>query len=77
MGGVQSGQTTGGILALTLYLLSRFQRDTTATRATVIYTAEPVFAAAFAFALLGETLAPGQWLGAAAILGGILVSART
>ncbi len=67
---------TAIILALTLYLLSRFQRDTTATRASVIYAAEPVFAAAFAWVLLAERLGPGQAVGAAIIIAGILVAVR-
>ena len=55
---------TGPILALTMVLHNRFQRFTTATRAAVIFAAEPVFAAMFSYLLLGETLPTLQWGGA-------------
>jgi len=67
---------TGPILALTLYLQNRYQRDTTATRAAVIFTGEPVFAAGFSYILLGETLSAVQWGGGALILVGILAAIR-
>jgi drug/metabolite transporter (DMT)-like permease len=67
---------TGVILAVTVYLMNRFQRDTTATRAAVVYTAEPVFAAGFAWVLLGEVLSGLQALGAAVILLGIASATR-
>lgn len=44
------------------------------TRAGLISTSEPVFAALVAFAVLGESLAPVQLLGAATIIGGILLA---
>ena len=65
---------TGAIMAVTVYGLSRFQRNTTAVRAGVIYTGEPVFAALFAFLLLGETLDARGAAGAAVILAGILTA---
>ncbi len=68
--------TTGPILALTLYLQNRFQKDTTATRAAVIFSAEPVFAAGFSFLIFGETLGPIQWWGGLLILAGILLAER-
>jgi drug/metabolite transporter (DMT)-like permease len=68
--------TTGPILALTLYLQNRFQKDTTATRAAVIFSGEPVFASIFSYLIYGETLGPVQWGGAALILIGILVAER-
>jgi drug/metabolite transporter (DMT)-like permease len=67
---------TGPILVLTLYLQNRFQKDTTATRAAVIFTAEPVFAACFSYLLLGETLNAVQWGGGALILAAILMAIR-
>jgi drug/metabolite transporter (DMT)-like permease len=67
---------TGPILAGSLYLQNRFQKDTTATRAAVIFAGEPVFAALFSYLILGETLGAGQWAGAALILAGILVAIR-
>ncbi|MCS6860279.1 MAG: DMT family transporter [Abditibacteriales bacterium] len=59
---------------LATYLQTRFQRDTTPTRAVVIYALEPVFAAAFAFVLLGELLGKWGMAGAALIVTGVLVS---
>jgi drug/metabolite transporter (DMT)-like permease len=67
---------TGPILGMTLYLQNRFQKDTTAPRAAVIFAAEPVFAALFSYLLLGETLVPIQWGGGALILAGILVAEK-
>jgi drug/metabolite transporter (DMT)-like permease len=68
--------TTGPILALTLYLQNRFQKDTTATRAAVIFSGEPVFAAMFSYVITGETLNPLQWGGALLILIGILAAEK-
>ncbi len=65
---------TGPVFAFTNYLQNRFQRDTTATRAGVIFTAEPVFASFFSFLILGETLTAVQWLGGGFIVAGILVA---
>jgi drug/metabolite transporter (DMT)-like permease len=67
---------TGPILALTVFLQNRYQKDTTATRAAVIFAGEPVFAAMFSYLLLGETLSAGQWGGAGLILVGILLAIR-
>jgi drug/metabolite transporter (DMT)-like permease len=66
--------TTGPILAVSLYLMSLYQKETSAPRAAVIYTAEPVFAAGFAWLLAGETLSLLEWGGAGLILSGILVA---
>jgi len=68
--------TTGPILALTLYLQNRFQKDTTAPRAAVIFSGEPVFAAVFSYLITGETLVPMQWGGALLILVGILTAEK-
>lgn len=54
---------------LALVLQNRWQGETTATRAALIFSAEPVFAASFSWAWLGETL------GGAALLGGGLILA--
>lgn len=67
---------TGPILAVTVYLQNRFQKDTTATRAAVIFAGEPVFAALFSFFLTGEALSAAQWGGAGLILLGILAALR-
>jgi drug/metabolite transporter (DMT)-like permease len=60
--------------ALTTYVQSRFQKDTTPTRAVVIFSIEPVFAAAIAYILLGEQLGNMGILGGALIIGGVLLS---
>jgi drug/metabolite transporter (DMT)-like permease len=68
---------TAPVLAYTLYGLTRHQPGTTAPRAALIYAAEPVFAALFAWMLLGETLSVKGWMGAAVILAGILLAVWT
>jgi drug/metabolite transporter (DMT)-like permease len=67
---------TGPVLALTMYLQNRWQKHTTATRAAVIFSGEPLFAAVFSFLLVGETLTAAQWGGGGLILAGILVAVR-
>jgi drug/metabolite transporter (DMT)-like permease len=54
-------------------VLNRFQRDLPATRASVLYMMEPVFAALFAVVLTGESMTPRKILGGAVILGGNLL----
>ncbi len=65
-----------GLLATALaYLVqNRFQPLSTATRAAIIFSAEPVFAGLFGYLLLGEVLSGLQFLGAASILAGIVVA---
>ncbi len=56
------------------YLQIRVQPSSTPTRASLIYSLEPVFASILAFLFLGERLPlPGQ-LGAALMLMGVLIS---
>jgi drug/metabolite transporter (DMT)-like permease len=50
------------------------QRFTTPTHVGLLFASEPVAAAVFARAVLGEALAPRQWAGAALILFGILLA---
>ena len=57
----------------TFWLQTRFQGDTTPTRAALIFTSEPVFAAFFAWLLIGETLGLRELAGAAMILGAVLI----
>lgn len=59
---------TAGSLVIQFY----WQRRTTPVRAAVIYTLEPVFAAGFAYLLLGETMGGWAWAGAGLILVGML-----
>lgn len=58
----------------TTYVQTRYQKDTTPTRAVIIFTIEPVIASTLAYFFLGEIL--GMWgiIGAALIVGGILIS---
>jgi drug/metabolite transporter (DMT)-like permease len=60
--------------ALAFFLQNRFQPLSTATQTAIIFSAEPVFAGLFGYLLLGERLSGPQLLGAAAILGGIVIS---
>lgn len=55
---------------LALVIMNRWQREVTPTRAAVIYSLEPVFAAAFAAALTGERLEARHVAGGAIILAG-------
>jgi drug/metabolite transporter (DMT)-like permease len=50
------------------------QRHTDATRTSVIFTLEPVFAAVFAYFLLHEVPTPRTWVGGLLILAGILTA---
>jgi len=50
------------------------QKHTTATKAAIIFTAEPIFAWIFSFATLGETLSQEGALGATLIVVGMLLS---
>jgi len=55
--------------AIAFWLQCRYQPDTTAQAAAIVYSLEPVFAAVYAFILLGERV-PSLW-GAGLILGGM------
>lgn len=59
---------------LTTYVQTRFQKDTTPTRAAIIFTVEPVWASAFAALVLAERLGWVEIGGAALILTGVLIS---
>ena len=50
------------------------QRKTTATRAALIFTMEPVFAALFAYMIAGEVLTPRGLVGCVLIMVGMLAS---
>lgn len=62
------------VAIFSIVAITRFQRRTTAVRAGVLYSAEPLFAAAFAAFWLGERLDPMGVVGAGLILVGILVT---
>ena len=57
-----------------LGLQTRFQKDTTPVRATIIFALEPVFAAGFGVVVGGQALSPAELTGGAIILGGLLLS---
>ena len=56
---------------LTFTLQTKFQRDTRAHRAALIYSAEPIFGYISSFLTLGEVLSPTGYLGALLILAAI------
>jgi drug/metabolite transporter (DMT)-like permease len=56
------------------YLQTEYQRYTTPTRAAIIFTLEPVFAATLAFIVLHEILGLQGVIGGAIIVGGLIVS---
>ncbi len=60
--------------ALAFYVQARAQQHTTANRAALIFSLEPLFAALFAYWLLGDRLSVREWIGGALILAGILTS---
>lgn len=60
--------------ALGIAIQNRMQKDTTATKASVIYTMEPVFAGIFSYLILGEILGVVGMVGAGLILSGMLCS---
>lgn len=59
---------------LTTYVQTRYQKETTPTRAVVIFSIEPVIASGVAYVLLGETLGALGILGGGMIIVGVLVS---
>lgn len=56
----------------TAYIQTKYQKGTTATRAALIYSMEPVLCAFFAMGVLGEAMTPIEWAGALIILGGVI-----
>lgn len=63
--------------AIATFLQSKFQRDTTPTRAAIIFAMEPVVASIFAYFILQEVFTLPSLIGAASILSGLLVSELT
>jgi drug/metabolite transporter (DMT)-like permease len=59
---------------IAIYIQTRYQKDTTPTRSAIIFSLEPVFAAIFAYVLLGEILGTVGLLGGGLIVAGLLVS---
>ena len=59
---------------LTFYLQTRFQKDTSSTRAGIIYGLEPVFAVLFAYLIHDEKLTAQDWVGGALMLLAIFIA---
>jgi drug/metabolite transporter (DMT)-like permease len=59
---------------MTTWVQTRFQKETTPTRAVVIFSVEPVIASIVAYLLLGETLGVLGVLGGGLIIAGVLIS---
>lgn len=59
---------------IAIFVQSKYQRETTPTRAAIIFTMEPVFAAIIAFLALGETMGVVEAAGAAVMVVGLLFS---
>lgn len=59
---------------LTISLQTRYQKETTPTRAVIIFSVEPIFASIIAWWLLSEHLGELGILGAGLIIAGVLVS---
>ncbi len=58
----------------TTFTQIRYQRDTTPTRAAIIFTVEPVWAAILGYLMLGERLGLSGLLGGGLIVAGIFIS---
>jgi drug/metabolite transporter (DMT)-like permease len=59
---------------IALYVQTKYQRETTPTKAAIIFTMEPVIAAIIAYFALGEVMTPAGTAGAALMVVGLLVS---
>jgi len=59
---------------LTTYTQTRFQKDTTPTRAAIIFSIEPVISAVFAYFILNEVLGILGIIGGAILVCGIIIS---
>jgi drug/metabolite transporter (DMT)-like permease len=59
---------------LTTFMQARYQKETTPTRAAIIFTIEPVFAAVSAAVFLGERIGLSGAIGGGMIVGGVLIS---
>jgi len=66
--------TTLVCTSLAFFLQSKMQQFTSASHTAIIFAAEPVFSAVFAYLLAGEVLNPRGYLGAALVLSGILIA---
>jgi drug/metabolite transporter (DMT)-like permease len=65
-----------GILAtlVTTYLQTRYQKEVSPTKAGIVYSFEPIFAALIAFFVLSEKITNFGFIGSILIVSGLLVS---
>jgi drug/metabolite transporter (DMT)-like permease len=54
------------------FVMNWAQRHTTPVRAALVFSLEPVAAALFSWAVIGEELGPAGWIGGALIVAGVL-----
>lgn len=59
---------------LSIFLVTKYQKETTPLRAGIIYSMEAMFAALFAFIILGEILNLSQIIGALLMIVGLIIS---
>ena len=59
---------------IAIFVQSKYQRETTPTKAAIIFTMEPVFAAIIAYLALSEAMGGIEVLGAAIMFSGLLFS---
>jgi len=62
--------------AFAFYMQNRFQRYSTATKTAIIFSGEPIFAAVFAYIILGEKVGFIAWAGGLLIILGMIISQR-
>ncbi len=62
---------------ITTILQTRYQKDTTPSRAAIIFIMEVVISTIFAVAFLGESLSTVAWIGAALMIAGLVVSEKS
>lgn len=59
---------------VTIGLQTKYQKNVSPTQAGIIYSLEPIFAAVFAFFLLGEKISMFGWVGCSLIFLGLILS---
>jgi drug/metabolite transporter (DMT)-like permease len=62
---------------IAIFVQAKFQRETTPTKAAIIFTMEPVIAAVIAYFALGEVMTPVGLIGAGVMIAGLLASELT
>ncbi len=60
--------------AVAIYLINRFQKYTSPTKAVIIYSLEPLFSVLLGIIILNESKSTAKFSGMALIIGGILIS---